>query len=196
MGNGEATSDGAVYPVVLSVPLEDRLLKGREGVAALSRHARRALAVSAGKSGVTLSHLPKDDDGVPQPVAGNYWSLTHKAGYVGGVVSPERIGIDIEKMRPCSPGLFRKTAHEEEWALSGDDPQRLFFRYWTAKESVLKASGTGVKDLLRCRIIALPDDTHLAVDYRDETWRIEHIFFDGHIASVTQGSLATQWVRL
>ncbi len=193
MNCGKPTDRSALYPVLLAVSEADRGLKGREKVAALSRHARRALSLSAEKSGLPLSHLPKDEDGVPQPVDGNYWSLTHKPDVVGGVVSRSVVGIDVEKIRSFSPGLFRKTASDVEWALSGDDPRQLFFRYWTAKESVLKALGTGVKDLLKCRIVMLQDDSHLVVDYGGETWQIEHVFFHGHIASVTQNGRPVHW---
>ncbi|MEE8398150.1 MAG: 4'-phosphopantetheinyl transferase superfamily protein, partial [Desulfobacterales bacterium] len=117
----------------------------------------------------------------------------HKSEVVGADVAGKRIGIDIEKFRPCSPGLFRKTAEEEEWALSDDDPLQLFFRYWTAKESVLKASGTGVKDLLKCRVIDLVDATHLAIEYQNEIWAIAHLFFNNHIASVTQHQFSVEW---
>ena len=188
-------NNDTIHPVVLPVPESYRHLTGRQKVAALSRHARCALAISLQKSGLVLSDLPKDEDGVPLPVDGNYWSLTHKIAYVGGVVSRKRVGMDIERIRPCSPPLFRKTATEEEWVLSVGDPTQLFFRYWTAKESVLKASGTGVKDLLRCRVVTLLDDTHLTIDYRNENWFIEHIFFDGHIASVTQNEDRVDWIR-
>ena len=109
-----AGDDTTIYPVILRVPEEKRDLKGREKVRYLSRYARDALSLSAEKSRIVLSRLPKDDDGIPQPVDGNYWSLTHKSEYVGGVVGRTKIGIDIEKIRSFSPGLFKKTANPEE----------------------------------------------------------------------------------
>ena len=97
----------------------------------LSRHARRALELSAAKSAVTLGQLTKDDRGVPQPVNGIFWSLSHKTQYVAAVVAPQPIGIDLEKIRPCSEALFRKTATDAEWALADRFADRLgvFFRY-------------------------------------------------------------------
>lgn len=193
MASNRPRTTDTIFPVILPVPESDRHFTGRQKVAALSRYARDALAISAAKSGVVLPQLPKDHDGVPLPIDGNYWSLTHKSDVVGAVVSGKRIGIDIEKLRPCSPGLFRKTAREEEWALSDDDPVNLFFRYWTAKESVLKASGTGVKDLLKCRVVGLIDSAHLTIEYRNESWAIAHLFFNNHIASVTQHQFSVEW---
>jgi 4'-phosphopantetheinyl transferase len=182
-----------LYPVILAVPDKEQKLTGREKVANLSNHARRALEISAQKSCIELSDLTKNENGAPLPFGGNYWSLTHKPRYVGGVIAPTQIGIDIEKIRPCSKALFRKTANESEWGLSGADSFKLFFRYWTSKESVLKASGTGIRDLSKCRIVQIIDRNHLVINYEDRKWLIEHFYFDGHIASVVKNDFDVEW---
>ncbi len=182
-----------IYPVILSVPEQDRALKGREMVLNLSKHARSALGISAEKSGIQISDLSKDEDGVPLPFNGNYWSLTHKPKYVGGVVGSAMIGIDIEEIRECSEGLFRKTADATEWDLGDGDRFELFFRYWTSKEAVLKAVGTGIKDLSKAIISKIIDDNNTALIYRDKTWYVEHFFFDGHIASVVKNEILVKW---
>jgi len=191
-GNSNLT----IYPVILAVPEKERNLSGREKVAFLSRHARSALEISAQKGNIILGDLKKDENGAPLPFNGNYWSLTHKPNYVGGVIASSAVGIDIEEIRPCSAGLFKKTAGEKEWHLSDMDPDTLFFRYWTSKETVLKASGIGIRDLSKCRVVQIIDDNHLIVDYEGRKWRIEHFFFDGHIASVVQNEFEIQWVLL
>ena len=104
----------------------------------LGKKARKALEMCARKSGVELGILEKDDNGAPVPFDGHFWSLTHKPAYVGAVIGPEAMGIDIEAIRDVSDGLIRKTAREEEWRLAASDPASVFFRYWTAKEAVLK----------------------------------------------------------
>jgi len=182
-----------LYPVILAVPDKEQKLTGREKVANLSNHARRALEISAQKSCIELGDLTKSENGAPLPFGGNYWSLTHKPRYVGGVIAPTQIGIDIEKIRPCSEALFRKTANESEWGLSDADSFKLFFRYWTSKESVLKASGTGIRDLSKCRIAQIIDHNHLVINYEDRKWLIEHFYFDGHIASVVKNDFDVEW---
>ena len=182
-----------LYPVILAVPDKEQKLTGREKVANLSNHARRALEISAQKSCIELGDLTKNENGAPLPFSGNYWSLTHKPRYVGGVIAPTQIGIDIEKIRPCSKALFRKTAKESEWGLSDADSFKLFFRYWTSKESVLKASGTGIRDLSKCRIVQIIDHNHLVINYEDRKWLIEHFYFDGHIASVVKNDFDVEW---
>jgi len=187
------TRDLIIYPVILAVPNHKQTLKGREKVSFLSRHARRALEISAQKRHIQLGDLEKNENGVPLPFNGNYWSVTHKTEYVAGVIARDRIGIDLEKIRPFKEGLYKKAASENEWELSDADKITLFFRYWTSKESVLKASGTGIRDLLKCRIDRIIDDRHLVVNYREYNWVIEHFFFNGHIASVVKNNVDVKW---
>jgi len=183
-----------LYPVILAVPEADQDLAARERVENLSRHARKALGISAKKSGVAVERLLKDEHGAPLPFAGNYWSVTHKPAYVGGVIAAVRIGIDIEKIRPCSEALFKKTADEREWRLAEEKSFSAFFRYWTSKECVLKAAGTGMRDLSRCRIVQIDDGNNITVAYRNKRWHVEHAFFDGHIASVIKNGCDVRWV--
>lgn len=185
-----------ICPVILAVPNKKQQLTGREKVSFLSRHARKALDISAQKSRVQPGDFKKDENGVPLPFDGNYWSVTHKTGYVCGVIAQTRIGIDLEKVRPFKEALYRKTARESEWGLSDSDKMALFFRYWTAKESVLKASGTGIRDLSKCRIKRIIDDRHLVINYKERNWYIEHFYFNGHIASVVKNNVDVEWTFL
>jgi len=185
-----------IFPVILAVPAQDRDLKGRAKTAALSGHARSALRLSARKSGIVLAQLLKEENGAPLPFGGTYWSLTHKSAYVGGVVAGCRIGIDIERVRPVQDALYRKTAGDEEWGLSGEDPLRLFFRYWTAKEAVLKAAAVGLKDLTKCRVGKVLDSHRLTVDYLNKSWMVAQVFFDGHVAAVVHPARHVQWTML
>jgi 4'-phosphopantetheinyl transferase len=184
-----------IHPVILPVPADARDLPPPRKVRFLSRHAREALRRSAERMQVELGPLEKDPRGAPLPSRGYFWSVTHKPEYVGGVLAPAPVGLDLEKIRPCSEALFRKAASEEEWALAdGSDPEQLFFRYWTAKEAVLKTGGEGIKDLSRCRIRKVLDDARLLVDYGGITWPVEQIFFDGHIVSATIQRGRLEWI--
>jgi 4'-phosphopantetheinyl transferase len=186
------TQNRTIYPVILAVPAAVRNLKPQDRVKFLSRHARRAVEISAAKSRITLGNLAQDERNAPLPFNGNYWSLTHKPEYVGAVIAPSPIGIDIEKICPRSKPLFQKTASNAEWALA-DRTTMTFFRYWTAKEAVLKAGGIGLKDLLKCRIIRILNDHHLDLEYSGKKWKVEHRFFNGHIASVIKNDFQIEW---
>ena len=185
-----------LFPVILPVPDEVRDFQPKDRVVYLSRHARRALMLAAQQSDVRLGELAKDDHGAPRPSGGIHWSISHKTHYVCGVVAPLPIGIDIERVRDFSAGLYRKTAAEEEWALADmeRDAVRAFFRYWTAKEAVLKATGIGIKDLLKCRVARILDDTHLQIRYDGRDWLIEHCFFSDHVASIVKSDFRIEWI--
>ena len=185
----------ALYPVILPVPAEVGEFVPRDRVLFLSRHARLALEKSAVRSAIPMGELRQTENGAPLPFDGTYWSISHKPRYVAGVVAPMPIGIDIEKIRPCEKGLFKKTAGQAEWTLAktGSDSLTTFFRYWTAKEAVVKAAGTGLKDLLKCKIDTLVDKRHLTICYAEKDWHIEHFFFDGHIASIVTASRRIHW---
>ena len=189
-------SDSTIFPVIQAVPAKEQSLSPRDRVRALSRQAREALHVCARKIDVTMGALEKDANGAPLPFDGLYWSLTHKPAYVGAVICSQATGIDVETVREVSDGLLRKVAQDSEWRLSDEDPATLFFRYWTAKEAVLKAVGVGISGLSKCHVIAVPNESHLRLDYRGVTYLVEHFFFDGHVATVVKNRFQVDWILL
>jgi 4'-phosphopantetheinyl transferase len=168
-------------------------LRGRDKVLRLSNLARQAVQLSADKSGVRLGELIKSEEGAPLPSGGYYWSLAHKSEYVAGVVADFPIGMDVEKIRSCAPGLYRMAADETEWRLGETVDDLLFFRYWTAKEAVLKSAGIGLRALSRCRVIEIVDDDHLTLSYNHQEFGVEHFYFNGHIAATLAHS-AIRWM--
>jgi len=182
-----------LFPVVMPVSEAGFKPSGKEKVAHLSRIAREALKLSAEKSRVRLGELLKDEKGVPCPVAGNYWSLSHKPKYVAAVVSKDKIGIDIEEMKPRAESLFSHVASDEEWALK-EKSWDTFFRYWTAKEAALKVIGIGISGLKTCRIISVPDENHITLDYKGQFFLVEQLRYNNHIISVLKDDNQIEWV--
>ncbi len=193
LGMSTENKNKEIYPVILAVPESASGLKGRDKVRYLSMHARRALKISAEKSSVVFSEPEKGEDGIPLPFNGYYWSLSHKSEFVGAVVAPSKAGIDIEKIKSVSNGLYKKIADDDEWNLKTSARETLFYRYWTSKEAVVKAAGTGFKDIPKCKVVRLPDDNSLVIAYYDAEWLIEHFFFNGHIASVVKNTFDVKW---
>ena len=183
-----------IHPVIMAVPESERSLRGREKVAALRRIAREALHQSARYSGVTLGQLEKTDNGAPLPSNGNHWSLTHKEQYVAAVTAPHPIGIDIEMDRPVSEGLYKRVADPEEWALAAEMTQAMFYRFWTAKEAVLKAVGKGITGLTQCRIVEILDNARLKLRYEQSIWRVtQKRIAENHLVALTTGDIDIEW---
>jgi len=183
-----------LFPVILPVIEDISELPGREKVALLSRVSRDALKLSAARSGVIVGELHKDENDVPLPFGSHYWSVSHKPKYVAAVISNDRIGIDIEEIKPRSQSLFDYVASGEEWELSQDKSWDTLFRYWTAKEAVLKAIGIGISGFKTCRIISVPDEGHIILDYQSHLFEAEQLRYKGHIVSVLKDNNKIEWI--
>lgn len=77
-----------------------------------------------------------------------YVNWSHSRDYVICVISDQEVGIDLQKMdREPKENLIRKALTEEEQEFYRSVPkperQKLFYQYWSVKESFLKALGTG-----------------------------------------------------
>ena len=182
-----------LFPVIMPVIEVGHKPRGKDKVDHLSQSAREALKLSAEKSGVTLGKLLKDEKGAPWPVNGNYWSLSHKPECVAAVVSKDKVGIDIEEMKPRDELLFARVASDKEWELK-ERSWDTFFRYWTAKEAILKVIGIGISGLKTCRIISVPDENHIALDYNGQLFLVEQLRYKNHIVSVLKGDNQIDWI--
>ena len=181
-----------LFPVVLQI---SEVRNKLQGTVALQRFAaREALRLSAERSGLILGKLKKNKGGIPHPVAGNYWSISHKPKCVAAVISRERIGIDVEEIKPRPESLFDYLAEKEEWKLSGEKSLHTFFCYWTAKEATLKSMGSGIGNLKKCRVVSIPDKDHLYLEYQDNLFYVEHFCYRNHIISVVKDNNSIKWI--
>jgi 4'-phosphopantetheinyl transferase len=88
---------------------------------------------------------------------GPAFSLTHAGDLVGVAVHDAPVGLDVERARPLTD-LTAMAAH----ACSADETvpdEPAFFRLWTRKEALLKASGDG----LSAPMSGITIDRHAAV---------------------------------
>ena len=111
---------------------------------------------------------------------GKHFNVSHTNGAVVFVESTNEIGIDIEKIRPADQDLRRYISSDIEYALITDD--KSFFEVWTAKESLVKATGEGIAS--PSKIPALPLDA--AKTYKDTSFFSQHVIIDDYVISVTQ----------
>ena len=78
-----------------------------------------------------------------KPVAdGKSFNISHTVGAVIFAQDENDVGVDIEKIRPTDGELRRYIASDEEYDSIKDD--KSFFELWTAKESIVKATGEGI----------------------------------------------------
>jgi 4'-phosphopantetheinyl transferase len=174
-----------IHPVILTTPYQLFNYSMPLRVRAISKLSRETVYVSAHLSQLMIRDLRQNSIGMPEPDNGVYWSVSHKPKYVCGVVSEKRIGIDIEEMRPQQQSMYAYVASDQEWAcIDSNRSKRTFFRCWTAKEAVLKAEGTGITDLLKCKVIDTLGDSAMLLHYHDRQWRVEHFYLNKHIAAI------------
>ena len=183
----------ALYPVVIPVSGAVQRLSGHRKVAALSECAREALRLSAEKAGVVLGELRKDGDDVPLPFGEYHWSVSHKPRYVAAVIGPGRMGIDIEEIASRKENIFGYVASDEEWSLFGGKSWDSLYRCWTAKEAVVKSTGTGLAGLKSCRVVDVPDTTNITVLFEGRLHQVEQLLHDGHVIAVLKDDNPVEW---
>ncbi|WP_300019189.1 4'-phosphopantetheinyl transferase superfamily protein [Pseudonocardia sp.] len=98
--------------------------------------------------------------GKPRLTAGGpAFSLTHAGDLVGVAVHDAPVGLDVEQARPLTD-LAAMAAHACAPGETAPD-EAAFFRLWTRKEALLKASGDG----LSAPMSGITLDTHGVVDW-------------------------------
>mgnify|MGYP003306333710 CR=1 FL=1 len=88
-----------------------------------------------------------EEDGKPYLVGDEIcFNLSHSDNIALCSVSGDVVGCDVEKIRPYNPKLAKRFFTTEEFSLleKSDNPDLLFTRLWTMKESILKCLGSGL----------------------------------------------------
>ena len=84
---------------------------------------------------------------------GIYFNISHCDGLAVCGIGDAELGIDVEVIRPYKENLARRVLAEEELeqlAQCGEEERaERFIRFWTLKESYVKAVGCGMGILLR-----------------------------------------------
>jgi 4'-phosphopantetheinyl transferase len=105
------------------------------------------------------------------------FNLSHAHGRALVAVSrTQEVGIDLELVRSDVPveklsgRFFTQLEHTTIMQSAPEQRAAIFFRYWVAKEAVLKAHGIGLRGLTGCEIILGTDgggkDVRVRVDSR------------------------------
>lgn len=80
-----------------------------------------------------------------------FFNLSHCRGVAACAVSDRPIGVDVETVRPYRDGVARYVLNDEEYSAVTSSQRRdaAFITLWTKKESLLKLTGTGLRDNLK-----------------------------------------------
>jgi 4'-phosphopantetheinyl transferase len=131
-----------------------------------------------------LASMQYTSQGKPYFPGGPAFNISHSGKGVCCVLSGDgSVGIDTEWIRKTDISVFKKLFSSTEWQniLTHTDPLQLFFRYWTIKESVIKAEGKGLA--IPLNQIKIKTE-HLAV-YGQTEWHLTKIgLFEDHCTTL------------
>ena len=119
-----------------------------------------------------------------------YFNLAHSGEMVIIAVDEKELGVDIEKIRPVSKRVATRcyTKEEQDWLFDKSDI-REFYKLWTAKESVLKAIGSGFS-ISPLSFSVLPRENGLR-KILGEDWYLTWYKFDEYECCLCSKSLST-----
>jgi 4'-phosphopantetheinyl transferase len=82
---------------------------------------------------------------------GVHFNIAHCRRAVAVLVADRPVGVDVEAVRARDAHVAARCFDPSEWVRveAAPDPDREFFRYWTLKESYVKALGCGLSYPLR-----------------------------------------------
>jgi 4'-phosphopantetheinyl transferase len=110
------------------------------------------------------------------------FNVTHSHGLaLYAIAQSRRVGIDLEYVRDIevqalAQRFFSDREFQQLQALPPDRQTATFFKYWTAKEAYLKATGEGLAGLSQIEIIEIlkGDAVSLDLAYEDVSqWRLQ-----------------------
>jgi 4'-phosphopantetheinyl transferase len=109
-----------------------------------------------------------------------FFNVSHSGDYVVLATANNEVGVDIEKMDSFSDKVaaYCLLPEEYEW-LQNEACNEAFYYLWTAKESVMKASGKGFS-LSPKKFSVLPIDSSAhCIDGKN--WFLDWLPHDGHM---------------
>ena len=92
-----------------------------------------------------LGEWKYNEHGKPYIENGPYFSISHCKEGIAVAIDDQPIGIDIEAIRHANEDLIERTMNEKERLAISELGMREFTRFWTQKEAILKAEGTGIE---------------------------------------------------
>jgi 4'-phosphopantetheinyl transferase len=119
--------------------------------------------------------------GKPYLANGPYFSISHCKAGIAVAVDDQPIGIDIESIRHADHELITRTMNADEQQHIHSD--RDFTRFWTRKEAVVKAQGTGIESFEQLQNLFSGSEDHEGM----RPGKIETIENENYIYSIAYG---------
>jgi phosphopantetheinyl transferase len=158
---------GAVFPAEIAVSND---AAGRPGVRGV--HGR-----AIGEFDVSVAHCAEVGVAIARRRPPG---LSSGVGLSGGVGFSGGVGIDVEEVAERSAATVHFALSEPEndvlarACADTGEPERLWFtRFWTAKEAVAKAEGTGLAGRPRQFAVVAAEPTGLVVEVGEHAYRVE-----------------------
>lgn len=129
--------------------------------------------------GIILPNLSYNSHGKPYltDFPQIHFNLSHCDGLAVCAVGTASMGVDSEKIRPMRTRVLQRSFSPEEASavLESENPDEIFFRYWTLKESYVKAIGIGVSYPLHTVCFTPKTDT---ICSNVSGWQFQQFLFD------------------
>ena len=109
-----------------------------------------------------------------------HFNISHSGDYVVIATANSEVGVDIEKVIPYYDDVAARcfTPQEIKW-MRQEGNDEAFYRLWTAKESVMKASGMGFSlSPETFSVFPLDSSTYYIAD---KWWFLNWMSYNGHI---------------
>jgi len=140
--------------------------------------------LSLGAAYLLKRYLPKGEikimeSGKPYLPDGPFFNLSHSGEYVAFVsLDSKDVGVDIERIDENKADAIRYVLDEEEKKI--DDLPTLF-KLWSNKESLIKCSSNGLKDIKSIKGLPLVGHRNL----NGEDYYTESLVYNGYSLSVS-----------
>ncbi len=119
-----------------------------------------------------------------------FFNITHCRGLIACVLAHVPVGIDAEPIRPRPERVQKRvfTPQEQRWIEESGNPNEVFFRLWTLKESFVKAVGQGISYGLERVPICMDTDGAFASSDPEYTFE-QCILWGEYIVSVCRSAM-------
>ena len=109
------------------------------------------------------------------------FNISHSGEYVICAIGKNvKLGVDIEEIKEIDFNNFKQVMTEQQWEdiYQSSNPTKAFFKYWTIKESMIKADSRG----LSIPLLDIHVKDNLAY-YNNQNWYLKEIVIDENYCS-------------